>query len=246
MVKGIAPANAVVEVVLRNNFGHEKILGQAVSDENDIFIFQVAQPIRDGKYIVLARALLPEKKQVLESPPVGIVIDSTLNVSPPSPKKLADKPITEEVLLKDVRVEIRDQKPVLVGKTGFGNKVSATWRSIVVTSALIADTTTGDFSIQAPGELVYGRHEVYVQSVRQKDGAMSKNIRITFNISAGFGGGEELKPSAPEQGKGGIAAAFSTFAQRQGFLLWLILGFVGVVGVAAGLYCFRGRGSRKK
>lgn len=246
LVKGVAPANVVVEVVLRNNFGHEKILGQTVSDENDIFIFQVPQPIRDGKYILLARALLPEKKQVLESPPVGIVIDSTLNVPAPSPKKLADKPITEDVLLKDLRVEIRDQKPVLVGKTDFGNKVSATWRSIVVTSALIADTTTGDFNIQAPGELEYGKHEVYVQAVRQKDGAMSKNIRIIFNISAAFPGAEELKPSAPEQGKGGIAAAFSTFAQRQGFLLWLILGFVGVVGVAAGVYCFRGRGSRKK
>ncbi len=252
IVKGVAPAGAIVEVVLRNSFGHEKILGQSVTDENDIFIFQVPQPIRDGKYVVLARALLPERQLVLESPPVGITIDSTLNVAPPNPRKLSDQTITEDVLLKDLRVEIRDQKPVLVGKTEFGNKVNATWRSIVVSSALIADTTTGDFSIQAPGELEFGRHEVYVQAVRPSDGAMSRNLRISFNVSAGFGvtpgAGEEIRPSAPEQPQNPIAAlttAFTTFAERQSSLMWIILSLVAVVLVGTGVYWFRG-GRKKK
>ncbi len=249
LVKGIAPANSIVEIVLRNSYGHEKILGQTVADENDVFIFQVPSPIRDGQYILLARALIPEKKEVLESAPVSIVIDSTLNISPPAPRKLADQPITEDVLLKDVRVEIRDKKPVLLGKTDFGNKVTATWRSIVVTSALIADTTTGDFSIQAPDELSYGQHQVYVQAVRPKDGAMSKNIRISFNVSAPFPTTSELKPSAEElaaqpHGAAAVAAAFTNFVQKQSFLFWLILSFLAVVGIAGGMYWFGGR--RKK
>ncbi len=244
LVKGLSPANAIVEIVLRNDYGLEKIIGQAVADQNNVFIFQVPQPIRDGKYSLVARALIPDKKEVLESPPVKIVIDSTLKVTPPAPRKLADQPVTDDNLLKDVRIEIRDQKPVLVGKTDFGSEVTATWRSIVVTSALIADTTTGDFSIQAPSNLGYGEHEVYVQAVRKQDNAMSKNIRLSFAVSPPLPGGE-LKPSAPAQSQT-VAQAFSTFVQRQGFLFWLIMGVVALILIATGAYWFSGASGRKK
>jgi len=81
-----------------------------------------------------------------------------------------------------------------------------------VTSALIADTATGDFSIQAPSELGIGDHEVYVQAIRQKDDAMSKNIRVAFHIGAAEF--NALNPSAPEaKGAGG---GITLFIQRQG------------------------------
>jgi hypothetical protein len=223
-----------------------------------VFIFQPADPIRDGTYLILGRALMTKDHTVLESPPVTIIINSTLNVPTPSPTKLADQPVTSDVILKDLRIEVHDQKPVLVGKSDLGDKVVANWSSIVLTSALIADTTTGDFYIEAPGQLPYGDHAVYVQAVRQSDGAMSKTVRLAFTISPALPSAaatEQLNPSAPEQ-KGAAAAAAAVvasvvvFAQHQSFLFWLILIFVILLAAGGTVYWYGGkkdkRGKKKK
>jgi len=186
LVQGIAPAKSTVEVIVRNDFGYEKVLGTTTVEENNVFIFALPVALRDGNYIFIARALLPEKKQVLESPPVHVKIDTTLQVGLPQPKKLADQVLDDTVILKNVRVEVNDRRPVLYGKTEFGAKVTAIWRSVVATSALIADSGSGEFSIAPSGDLAYGNHEVYLQAVRAKDHALSRTVKVSFKIGAVF------------------------------------------------------------
>lgn len=242
LIKGIAPAGVTVEIILRNDFGHEKILGQTVAGENGVFIFQAPQAIRNGRYIFIARALLPEQKMVQESSPIHVRIDSTLKVTQPNPKKLSDKVITSEVTLKNVKLEIIDKKPVLSGVTDYGSKVIATWKSVVATSALIADATTGNFAIMPPKDLEFGDHQVYVQSVRQKDGALSKPVKVFFRISAALPTFNNLKPAAATETQNGLITpkslllGFSNFVSGNGPVGWIVLGVVVIIVLGAVVY----------
>lgn len=230
LVKGTGPIGAAIELVLKNDYGHERVLGKTVVDENYIWIFEAAEPIRDGRYILMARALQPELKKVTESVPIHIVIDSTLNVAPPKPKKISDVDITEEDLLRNVRVTIRDNRPVVFGETEFGNEVTATWRSVVLSSAIIADSVTGEFEIESPQLMDIGNHEVYVTATRRNDEAQSETVKVLFNVSA---------PSLAVELRGAEAlpGIWDTF--KEDWLLWLLL-LAAVIAIAgsAGYYYF--------
>ncbi len=246
MIKGIAPVGSIVRIVLKNDFGHEKILGDTSVDENYMFIFQVVDPIRDGSYMLVAKALDPQAKKITVSNPVHVIIDSTRNVAAPVPSKLGGEDISEEVLLKNLRIEIHDKQPVLIGQTEYGNRVEATWRSIVTTSALIADTATGEFMIKAPTELSLGQHEVYVTATRSKDMAQSPNIRILFNVGLALSGESALlKPAAEVKPLelGVVFGGVQEFAQTNPFLFWII---VAMVLLIAGAVTYLAMISRKK
>lgn len=199
-MKGAAPKNSEVEIVTRDLSGKEKILGKGAVSENSLYVFQIGEPLPDGPYqltartveegeklvsslISIAHALSQTQQQTLVSAPVNIRINSTFDVPVPDPKKLAGEPISSDDILKNVRIVIKDNQPVLVGKAGYNNEVIANWSSIVVLSALIADSTVGDFSIQPPKLLPPGPHDVYIQAVRPSDSALSKTVKISFNIS---------------------------------------------------------------
>ena len=215
LIKGTAPAGLKVRIVIRNDYGHEKVLGDTTADDTGVFLFQVDTPIRDGKYMVIAKAFDTANKKIISSPPVHIVIDSKLGVVPPQPTKLADKDLSQDVILKDIRIEISDKKPVLKGRTEFGNKITATWKSLVTSSSLIADNVDGEFSISPGKDLGFGNHEVYVTSLRKKDGAQSQTIKVSFSVSPDYG----LKAAADEVGN----AASQT--------LWKLWGFITAQGL---------------
>jgi hypothetical protein len=237
LIKGIAPVGSIVRIVLRNDFGHEKILGDATVDENYSFIFQVTDPIRDGSYMFVAKSLNPKEKKITVSDPVHVIIDSTRNVSTPVPLEIGDQKISEDVLLKNLRIEIQDRQPVLMGQTEYGNRVEATWRSIVTTSALIADASTGEFAIKAPRDLELGQHEVYITATRSKDMAQSATVKILFNVGLSFPGEvTTLKPSAEAQVKplelGVVFGSVQEFAQKNTFLFWIVIALVLMAGGA--------------
>ena len=238
LVKGVGPTGAEIRIVLRNDFGHERVIGSTVADQNYAWLFEVQDPIRDGRYQIVARALEPSLKRVTESYPVHIKVDTTLNVTEPKPEKLADEDIGEEVLLNNLKVKIRDNKPVLYGETEFGNEVTATWRSVVLTSALIADSLTGEFEIESPEVLELGDHVVYVTATRLTDEAQSETIKVNFNVgvpdlSAVLRGVDKESVAA----EGGVfRSVFATVSQNWG--LWLIILFVLIVLTAAGIYFF--------
>lgn len=195
LIKGVAPPLATIELVLRTQGGEEKLLGQTGVSENGIFLFQ-PEALEDGEYEFIARLgatsdmvfsvksahAQGEKDTANASVPVKVRIDTVLEVAPPRPTKLADREITEEILFENLRIEIRDRKPVLLGRTNFRTKVIATWRSIVLTSALIADSPAGEFEIEASDTFNIGEHEVLVQAIRPEDKVMSGAVRIPFTI----------------------------------------------------------------
>ena len=199
-IQGFAPVEGMeVEVLLRNEFGHEVILGKSTTDINNAWVLTPEFDLVDGEFFLIVKGLDPSNKRVLESPLIRLTLDSTLQVDQPKPERLSDKNITEEVLLEDVRIEIRDSKPILIGRAGFKNRVIATWQSVLGTSAIVADLAGGEFKIEAPKELPFGDHTVTIYSVRETDQVVSKTITLKFNVAEPFSGvlrgiafGEEL------------------------------------------------------
>ena len=250
LIKGIAPLDSTVRLVLKNDFGHEKVLGDTTVDANHVFLFKVPKPIKDGRYIIVARALQLSKKAIKESEPVHIVVDSKLNVPAPVPKKIADQEISSDVLLKNLRVEIVNKRPVLYGSTELGNKVTASWRSIVMTSALVADSLGGEFAIMAPTDLAVGDHEVFVTATRKKDNAQSDTVRILFKVSPSFEQ-EQAQQMEAQQLRGVVEkslarilpATMAKFIARNWFLV-LMLGLLMVA--IAGTIVYLLVGGRKK
>jgi len=199
-MKGAAPKNSEVEIVSTDSQGKEKILGKGTAAENGIFLFQLGDALPDGPYQLTARVIqqggqllsslffpahaqTQSQQQSQMSTPVKVKINSASDVPIPKPRKLSSESITDNDILKGVRIVIKDYKPVLVGKVGYNSEVVANWSSIVVLSALIADTSVGDFSILSPKSLPPGLHDVYVQAIRGRDNALSQTIKVSFNIT---------------------------------------------------------------
>lgn len=223
-VKGVAPKDSVVEIVVALEDGEDRVLGRTTTQENDVFIFLIPEILEDGEYDLVARVIEPAGEEtflgmpvaraqdtgtgdtagersviLMESDPVHITVNRGLEVIPPTPQKLSDREVTEENLLQDLRIEIIDNQPVLLGKAAYNSEVVATWRSIVLASALISDSPRGEFSISAFHPLGSGDHEVYVQAVRLRDNAVSKTIKVPFTIVEQEPQKEETEPAERQQ-----------------------------------------------
>jgi hypothetical protein len=258
LVKGVAPASLAdnivkIQILLRNEFGGELMLGETVSDAKGRFVFIPDIEIKNGKYFILARAI--NKGQVSLSKPIEITIDSTLEVASAKPEKLENVEITDDVLLKKLvlKVDSSDGQPVLYGTLSeFGSRVNVTWQSLVVSSALIADTTDGSFSIKAP-QLEEGRHTIYVQTVRKRDNALSRTLKISFDLGLVEGASGSTKPRVQTPGGGIFQAATANiveFVSKQSWPFWI--GIVVMVALAGGgVYFFvldreQGKPTRRK
>lgn len=181
-LQGIGPAEKEIIVVASNEFGHEIVLGKTIPEENNVFVFQVPIELQDGEYFISFRILDAENRSVTQAEPIRIIIDPSVEIKSPTPTKLDDKTITDDVILQNVRLEVLNNKPTLIGTTDLGNQVVAIWNSVVFTSALIADSATGNFSISAPKELPPGNHTVYVYAVDPGNQTVSETVKIPFEV----------------------------------------------------------------
>ncbi|MBA4336617.1 hypothetical protein C0416_02475 [bacterium] len=183
-IQGFAPKVGMeVTIFLRNEFGHEVMLGKTVTDANNAWVFTPEFDLLDGEFFLLAKGLDPENKKVLTSHLIKVSLNSSLQVDKPQPERLADKTISDEALLKDLRIEISDSKPILIGKAGYKSRVLATWQSVVGTSSIVADLAGGEFRIEAPKELPFGDHKVSVYAIRETDNAVSKVVTLNFKVN---------------------------------------------------------------
>lgn len=205
LITGSTSANSLVEITIKDDKGQIVRTQEIKADANGGFLYVPAVGLPDGNYTietiekpnqtgsltgslkadVLGATNANNVITAVNSKPVHFTISAkTPSVTPPSPKKLAEKDLTDEIINSEIKVKIVDKKPVLSGKTGFGSEVKATYQSVVLTSALIADSTTGDFSIQPSESFETGDHTIYVQSIRPSDGTISKTVKVSFNIAA--------------------------------------------------------------
>ncbi len=202
-VRGVAPAGSSIEIFAINREKNEKVICETITAANHVFICLIPNELNNGEYDIGARIIKFAKQESLfgmttdqlnastltelkikdsTSPLVHVKINNKLFISAPKPEKLADKILSNDNFLKDLQVVIKDNKPVLYGKTGINHEVIATWKSVVLTSAMIADSNLGEFSVNPTENLEPGTHEVYVQSLRPQDHAISKTVKISFNI----------------------------------------------------------------
>jgi hypothetical protein len=246
LIRGVGPASlgnneVKIQIMLRNEFGSELVLGETITDARGRFVLLPQIEIKNGTYFLQARAI--NKGQVKNSLPVKIVIDSTMEVLSARPEKLEDVPITDEVLLKNLvlSVDSVDGQPVLYGTLSeFGSRVNVTWQSLVVSSALIADTTDGSFNMKSP-KLEPGKHVVYVQTVRKKDNAVGRTLKIEFDLKL-IGAPKSSAPGAEAQGPlGTVAAGVIKFVGEQSWPFWTGVGVV-VVLLAGAAYVYIGGG----
>jgi len=186
-IQGVGPqAGMEIEVILRNEFGHEIVLGKTTVDDNRAFTFTPTFDLMDGTFYLLAKGLDNENKRIIQSPLVYVTMNSLLKVDSPKPERLSNTTITDNVILEGVRIEIQDNMPMLVGRTGFKNQVVATWESVLGTSAIVADLAGGEFRIRAPEALEYGAHKVTLYAIRSEDSAMSKTVIVNFEVKEPF------------------------------------------------------------
>ncbi len=229
LIQGIAP-NPKMEIllILRNEYGHELLIGKTTTDEKGVFVLVPEFDLRDGEFFLLAKALDPKNSKVLNSPMVKVSLDSSLMVEKPTPERLADKLITDDILLKELIVEVGSKMPTLSGKAGYKNQVIATWQSVVGVSSIIADISAGEFHITAPIELPYGEHKVTVYAIRESDQAMSKVVGIPFNV-------KETEKQV---------ISFEPVKEDSSYILYIFLGVI-VIMVVGLVYYIRSRKSTK-
>ncbi len=217
LIKGMAKSShgdsqVKVQILLRNEFGSELKLGEAVTDAKGKFLFIPEINIKNGTYLLVAREI--DKRQVRLSDPIKIVIDLNSKVAQAKLAKLGSTSINDDVLVSGLvlKVDAKDGRPVLSGTLSeFGSKVNVTWQSMVMSSVLMVDTTDGFFSVKAP-YLAPGRHTVYVQTVRKRDNALSQTLSISFDLS--------LSPSKELPGGENVLAANAPGTVIGGALWW--------------------------
>ncbi len=186
-VQGTCPFESSINLYLHNSKTSEQIhLGQTNCTAEKLFVFSSQKAITDGYYLLSAASQDSATGKLEESRPIPIVVDKTKVLPSPNPEKLdevtlnwakSDRPTLE------AKVTIINQKPYVYGKTSYGATVHATFESIITSSAIIADTTAGDFAIGSAEYLGVGDHTVYLYAV-DADGHHSSSISIPFVIEA--------------------------------------------------------------
>ncbi len=153
-------------------------LGKADSSDNGLYLLDSEKAIKDGNYLIMAISgtLFSSEKE--------LTIDQTLKILTPTLSTFDNKPIPAEVLLGDLRIEVSPgtQTPVLVGSIKESSRIVATWKSNVVSSALLADSLDEEFRLASPTPLAYGEHQVYITAYRQADGAQSETLSLKFRL----------------------------------------------------------------
>ncbi len=254
LIRGIGPASlgnnvVTIQVLLRNEFGSELMLGKTVTDAKGKFLFVPDIEIKNGTYFLIARSL--NGGDVKMSSPLKIIIDDTLKVISATPNRLENAMIDEEVIIKNLvlKVDSEDGSPVLYGTLSeFGSRVNVTWQSLVVSSALIADTTDGSFSVKSP-TLQEGRHTVYLQTVRKRDNAVSRTIKVSFDMGLVEAAGISPTIQGGADAFRAAAVGLAGFVSEQSWPFWISVLLVLAVAGAV-IYLLFGRNkdknSRKK
>ena len=191
-VKGVAPAGQNVKLIVTKlkeddegqlTRGASSQFDAGLTSQNGVFIYGDGIELLDGKYSLVASSINPNSGKKIYSKEVVIEVNTDVDTGVLKITQLGDKVISDDVFLKDLRVELVDNKPVVRGITNVGNKAVATWNSAVFSSAVVADIVHGDFAIQSPEILAPGEHNVYVTSIKMSDNSIMKSVKLPFVVT---------------------------------------------------------------
>lgn len=193
---GITAGDAVRIVAEDPESGTTITLGTTYLDDTRKFLLVSEIPLLDGLYYLYAIEYqgIRQMSERGRSEKILITVDSTIVVTSPSPEKLADQIITEKNIQEGESLSIDDPVPLLHGRSSAGNVVFVIWKSLLLTSTLLADTTAGEFVSIPPRALEDENHELYLYSVRPGDFVRSPDVRVSFTVESGI---EKETPELP-------------------------------------------------
>lgn len=118
-------------------------------------------------------------------------------------------------------------------KTDPGTTMYFTWRSMIFSSVIVADTTTGELMVEAPSELEVGEHTLYAYPVDNETGVRGETLMVNFSIT--------------DEGFANITAAShdDQVTEAQSSYVWLVvLVFLALGGV--GIFARNARKQHKE
>jgi len=205
--------------------GRESELATNLTDNNNL-VFNVVNSndvlLKSGKYILVLRTSDYEESSKTEEPevatpkdasePVYVEISDDNKIDSPVIKKIGnldgeDVEVSDEVnAVKNLQLSIDGEsgRIVVKGIADIESVVKGAFQSAIYSSAILADTESGGFTIVSPRPLDLGNHEVVIYASKQQENARSKPISLRFSINKLLGEDkilieeESQRPSASE------------------------------------------------
>ncbi|MFA6520887.1 MAG: hypothetical protein WCT53_00680 [Candidatus Gracilibacteria bacterium] len=196
-VLAACPQNQAFNLVATDKNGNEVILDSKISSENIKTIFTViSNKIRAGKSVIQIKpsakvsyfdsnnwhaSVLNETTSLEPSNPVLVDVVEEKEVESPTVQNIEN---IEVAGISDIKVKsTADGKIRVTGLSDITTMVIGTFQSAVFTSAILADVSTGSFTVSSAKPLEGGDHEVVVYATKlDAGGIQSAPVKIKFNI----------------------------------------------------------------
>ena len=196
-VLAACPSNQAFNLIATDKNGHEVILDSKISSENIKTIFTVDNnKIRAGKNVIQIKpsakvsyfdsnnwhaSVLNETTSLEPSNPVLVDVVTEKEVESPTVQNIEN---IEVAGISDIKVKsTADGKIRVTGLSDITTMVIGTFQSAVFTSAILADVSTGSFTVSSAKPLEGGDHEVVVYATKlDAGGVQSAPVKIKFNI----------------------------------------------------------------
>ncbi|MFN7161266.1 MAG: kelch repeat-containing protein [Candidatus Gracilibacteria bacterium] len=205
MITGFAkPGSTVVLYDLKPDGSREEI-GTTKADERGRFIITPTKELAAGEHALASVIRGTDGKDEDLSAVKSVKIDPTLTV-----------PVPE---VRDIKTP--GKKPQVYGTTQYGTTVVAHFQSLVTSSTIVADTTTGDFIVGSATQLEEGPHKVTLYAILP-NGLRSAEVTVPFDIKA-----VDTLNSSPLK---------ADLMDGEGNIGWLFLGLLPLLLLALLLY----------
>lgn len=166
MIVGFAKPGSDVTLYDVKPNGDREVIGTAKADDRGRFIVTPNKDLSAGEHSFVASLKGSNGEDVDLSPIKKMTIDPSLNI--PAPQ------------VEDIKTP--GKKPQVYGKTQYGTTVVANFQSLVTTSSIIADTTSGDFIVSSAMPLEDGDHKVTLYAILP-NGVRSPSVTVPFKVS---------------------------------------------------------------
>lgn len=181
---GGATPGDVVEIVIIDENGDEKVIGTGVVDAGGNWTVTPTDPIADGDYDVVVDITDPAGNKSDRSDPIELIIDTKV------PDKIVSFEVWDDVGVKQGAIndgDITDDKAPTVSGTGVdGSKVIIWDGNTEIGSVVVAN---GEWSFELPA-LTEGSHNIRVQPVSASGvvGPVNDGINFEVDLTAPEGG----------------------------------------------------------
>lgn len=199
LIKGISDyPNSLVSIYMQPTGSKELFfLGSVMTDEGGKFLL-VTPHIENGSYTIYAVAKDKDGKLLQETSGISVIVDKSVELPAPLASHLDGQNI-QNVTSGSDPISISTAQPAVQGQTLFNSQVTATFRSNIFSSSLIADTPQASFSLTAPKPLEFGNHKLYLTATNKALHLKSNSTVIPFERvqTTGIHGSAEQPFSIP-------------------------------------------------